>query len=152
MKFRKRSEFELIFQIKKRNQKYFHWSKILKNTIYLYGQDQDHGRGYLPELKGPFYCGMSIVLNIPEFNMFIHCPLSTSLHIEVAMRFSGEEGMILEMDNSKTYCQGLRGMDCSWISQYKEEEEVYVSCTNSMYNEYMINCLYIVYFLDIQNQ
>ena len=71
---------------------------------------------------------MSIVY-ISKFSMFVYCPLSTSTHIEVAMKFSGQQGMILEMDNSKGWGQHLNGMDCSWISRYKEEEERYVLCT-----------------------
>ena len=79
LSFRKRNEFELISQIKKRNQKYYHWSKILKNTIDKYGQSHHLNKGLLSNMTdGPFYCGMSIVLNIPQFNMFIYCPLSTS--------------------------------------------------------------------------
>ena len=134
LSFRKRNEFELISQIKKRNEKYYHWSKILKNTIWHYGQDYDYGTKCLSPLRGPFYCGMSIVLNIPQFNMYIHCPLSTSIQIAVAMKFSGDQGMILEMDNSKGKGHELRGMDCSWISRYKEEEERYVLYTNIKYN------------------
>ena len=126
LSFRKRNEFELISQIKKRNQKYYHWSKILKDTIDEYGQDYRIGNGLLPSLNGPFHCGMSIVLNIPQFNMFIYSPLSTSIHSEVAIKFSGDKGMILEMDNSKGRGKRLCGMDCSWISRYKEEAERYV--------------------------
>ena len=140
LSFRKRNEFELISQIKKRNQKYYHWSKILKNTIKRYGQSSKKGKelGKLLELKGPFYSGMSVVLNIPQFAMMIRCPLSTSTHIEVAVKFSGQKGMILEMDNSKGKCQSVKAMDCSWISRYKEEEERYVLCTNIMYTQFNI--------------
>ena len=91
-----------------------------------HGQSYENNNGLLPYLEGPFYCGMSIVLKIPEFNMFINCPVSTSIHITVAMKFSGRKGMILEMDNSKRSGRHLRGMDCSWISRYKEEDERYV--------------------------
>ena len=43
--------------------------------------------------------------------------------------FSGESGMVLELDNSEGHCQDLRGMDVSWISRYREEDErcVYLS-------------------------
>ena len=65
LSFRKRNQFELIYQIKKRNQKYYYWSIILKETIRNYGQCDYSRNGLLPFLKGPFYSGMSIVLNIP---------------------------------------------------------------------------------------
>ena len=131
LSFRKRNVFETLKQINKRNQKYYHWSKILKNTIRHYGQyyEEDDGcNGLLSELCGPLYCGMTLVLNISQFNMWIESPLSTTIHLEVAMKFSGEEGMILEMDNEKGDGQLLKAMDCSWISRYKEEDERYVLC------------------------
>ena len=43
---------------------------------------------------GPFDGWDSIVLNIPQFAMFVHCPLSASVHIEVALKASSEVGMI----------------------------------------------------------
>ena len=52
--------------------------------------------------------------------------ISTSGQLEVALKFSGERGMILEMDNSKGDGRLLQGMNCSWISRYKEEDERYL--------------------------
>ena len=126
--FRKSHPFQVLSQIKRHNSMYYHWSKILKQLISQYGQCYDTkfvtgSNGLLDRLTGPFFCGMSAVLSIPEFAMFIHSPLSTSIHLEVAMRFSGDRGMILEMDNSRGDCIFLRGMDVSWISRYREEEE-----------------------------
>ena len=101
LSFRKRSEFELMAQIKKRNSKYYHWSKILQHTIKHFGQSELSDNGLLSFLRGPLFCGMSIILAIPQFNMYFYSPTLTSIHLEVALKFSGEEGMILEMDNSK---------------------------------------------------
>lgn len=131
MTFRKTNNFEALNHIKKRNAKYYHWSKILIEMIRDYGQCYkafigNSNNGELPALHGPFYCGMSVVLNISQFNMFIHCPLSTSKYIEVALKFSGDSGMILELDNSKGSDRYLCGMDCSWISRFREEEERFV--------------------------
>ena len=80
--------------------------------------------------------------------MFIYCPLSTSVHIEVAMKFCGEEGMILEMDNSKGRKRSFRGIDCSWISRYVEEDERYETYTNILLYTLSLLLLlfYIVYF------
>jgi len=123
--FRKRNSFETLKQIKKRNQKYYHWSKTLKNTVYQYGQKHYKGNGLLSKLFGPFYSGMSIVLSMPQFQIYLLSPTSTSVHKEVATIFSGNKGMILEMHNDKGDSQYLTGMDCSWISRYKEEDERY---------------------------
>ena len=127
--FRKSHQFQLLRQIKKHNSMYYHWAITLRELIKQYGQNYQQGNGNLSKLVGPFYCGMSVVLNIPQFNMFIHSPLSTSTHIEVSLKFSGDSGMILELDNSSGSCQNLRGMDVSWISRYREEEErcVYIT-------------------------
>ena len=50
--------------------------------------------------------------NLTHFENFTYCPLSTSVHIEVALKFGGQEGMILEMDSSKGSDRGLYGMYC----------------------------------------
>ena len=134
--FRKTNEFELIHHIKKRNSKYFHWSKILKTTITRYGQCYSKNtisNCALGRLCGPFYCGINIILNISQFYMYTYGPLSTSVHLEVAMKFSGAEGMILEMDNETGNCVWLHGMNCSWISRYKEEDErLFFGCHHSL--------------------
>ena len=66
---------------------------------------------------------MSIVLKVPQFNMFIHSPISTSVKLAVATTFSGAQVMILEMDNSGGECTKVKGMNVSWISKYREEDE-----------------------------
>ena len=131
--FRKSHPFEVLSQIKKRNSYYYHWSKTLRCTISKYGQnDYSSGahswgdRGHLPRLIGPFYCGMSVVLNITHFNMRLSSPTSTSVQLSVAMKFSGNHGMILELSNSEGDGKLVHGMDCSWISRFREEDERYV--------------------------
>merc|ERR1712228_669836 len=73
---------------------------------------------------GYFYCGMNMKLSIPSFAMRLNSPTSTSKQIEVAMKFSGTKGMVFTFDNPKEpqYCY-LRGWNCSWISNFKEEDE-----------------------------
>merc|ERR1712152_126053 len=72
---------------------------------------------------GSYYCGMSVVLNIPEFNIFLCSPTSTSKQIEVAIKFSGDHGVVLQLDNPPFSHGALYGFNCSWISRYKEEDE-----------------------------
>ena len=123
--FRKLHQFELLSHIKARNAKYYHFSMILKETIKCYGQTGGlfGHNGFLSELQCPLYCGMSVVLNITQFNILLLSPTSTSVHVEVALKFSGERGMILEFENKRGRGKNLRGMDCSWISRYREEDE-----------------------------
>ena len=108
---RKNGIFELLNTSKERNRKYAFWSKLLLETVQVYGQNSIYGRSrgdrrYIGdsrnkgELRVPFYCGMSSVMKLPQFHMYLESPTSTSLHIEVAMKFSGEQGCIIEFDNN----------------------------------------------------
>ena len=55
--------------------------------------------------------------------MLINAPLSTSVQRDVAEKFQGEEGKLLELDNSKGDARFLKGLDVSWISRYRELDE-----------------------------
>eukprot|EP01084_Bolivina_argentea_P307721 531916_1 len=64
-------------------------------------------------------------MNISQFNIRLCSPTSTSMQIEVAIKFSGKNGIILQFNNPQTQaqCQYLRGFNVSWISRYAEEDE-----------------------------
>ena len=122
--FRRKNPFETEEQVKKRNHRnYWFWSKYLYQVLNYYGannyDDADEA------MKGPFYCRMSSIMTLPQFNIYLYAPTSTSVHIEVSMVFSGDHGMILEFANSVGFAQGTKGFDCSWLSRYKEEDERY---------------------------
>ena len=116
--FRKHGPFDCYQAAKNRNRKYWWWSKYLTETVQVFGAN------YFQGLRGPFYSGMSMVLKIPEFNIRLVSPTSTTLHIEVAVKFSGQQGIIIKMDNSKVGPE-TKAMDVSWLSRYSEEEERY---------------------------
>ena len=62
----------------------------MRETIELYGEM--HGKDDNMKNKGvsgPFYCGMSFVMVIPQFNIRLNAPLSTSKSLEIAQRFGG---------------------------------------------------------------
>eukprot|EP01084_Bolivina_argentea_P207028 353320_1 len=129
--FRKISNYERIENVKKRNSNYYFLAKYLREVVECYGQNSYDGqwkyRNPNGALSGPFYCGMNKVFTIPSFNIRLYSPTSTSIHIEVAMKFSGEEGIILQFDNpnSNQYNQyiSLMCFNMSCISRYKEEDE-----------------------------
>merc|ERR1712154_520520 len=75
------------------------------------------------ESRGPFYCGMGAVLNIPQFAIRLNGPTSTSLFIEVAVRFGGVEGMIIQLNNEENPAYQERHFDCGWLSAFPEESE-----------------------------
>ena len=118
--FRKTDEFEGLQSIKQRNSKYFWMAKRLRETVEIYGKSS-------PWLFGPFYTGISRVINLPYFSIRLCSPTSTTLHIEVAMKFSGQQGMILALNNPEDNCncRWLRGFEFGAVSRYPEEDEVY---------------------------
>ena len=117
--FRKISPYESREQVQKRNGKYWYWSKYLRDAVWKYGLWYERG------LRGPFYTGMSWKMNMPQFTIYLVSPTSTSVHIEVALKFASRSGIIIEFDNPENTSSGAKCIDCSWISRYKEEDERY---------------------------
>ena len=50
-------------------------------------------------------------------------PTSSTKSIEVATRFGGDKGMLIEFDNSKGHARFAKGFDVSWISRYGSQED-----------------------------
>merc|ERR1712087_1103384 len=109
---------ESLDSIKARNGRFHHFAKHLKELVMYFGVDN-----FCDESRGPFYCGMSAVLNIPQFAIRLNGPTSTSLFIEVAMRFGGVEGMIIQLNNDGGGAVAERHIDCGWLSAFPEESE-----------------------------
>lgn len=104
---------------------YYLWfSKILKETVEAYGKHNHYG-----DFPGPFFCGMSKLMTMPQFaiNLLSPTSIATSGHIEVAMNFSGEDGIVIEFDNNGGMATQLKGLDVSWVSRFNEEDERYLS-------------------------
>ena len=121
--FRKNSKYEPVQSVKKRNQKYYWLSRKLKEMIYCYGQSTRDKTGLLSRLESPLFCGMSCVLNMPSFNIILYGPTSTSIHREVATKFSGDNGLIIKFDVTKGRAIAVHGMDVSFISRYGGQED-----------------------------
>eukprot|EP01083_Nonionella_stella_P041659 112866_1 len=127
--FRKKHVFETLQSIKRRNREYWWWSKTLRETVEIYGGCR-WGDGYYDSgrvrnrVRGPFYTGMSFVMNLPAFNIRLCSPTSTSKQFAVANRFSGDKGLVLQFDNPDIEVfRFTRAFNCSWISRFKEEDE-----------------------------
>ena len=114
--FRKNTVFETLYSLKKRHQKYYHFAKHIVEAIKVWGINRDYDKEH-----GPFYCGLSQVLNIGEFNIYLKSITSTSKDIEVAINFAKRDGCILQIDNDIGI--GQKMFDCSFISNYSEENE-----------------------------
>ena len=109
---------ESLKLIKTRNSKYYHTARHLKELVQYFGL-----RGLHDRVSGPFYCGMGVVLNLPQFSIRLYGPTSTSTHIEVAMRFSGTNGTIIQLNNQGSSGQLESFFDCHWVSAFPEESE-----------------------------
>eukprot|EP01084_Bolivina_argentea_P071675 130243_1 len=87
--FRKIKTYETVEMVKQRNREYRNWSKILRETVQYYGNggwyygDDENTNVQNNRQRGPFYCGMSSLLIIPQFNIRLCSPTSTSKQIAV---------------------------------------------------------------------
>eukprot|EP01084_Bolivina_argentea_P020015 37249_1 len=119
--FRKTKWNESVKSVRERNRKYFFCSKNLREVIQYYG----YGKADLYKQtgeSGPFYCGLSFVLNIPEFCIRLNGPTSTSVRPEVAIRFA-RKGMIIQLNNTYYPASQEIFFNCSWLSAFPEEDE-----------------------------
>ena len=109
--FRKTYDRESLQSIKRRNSKYYWLSKLLCESL--------QGFGYRPKDDADIddevvYCGMSAILNMPNTNIFLRGPTSTSTHVGIAQNFTDNgEGVILELSGKYE-----TRFDVSWISRY----------------------------------
>ena len=141
--FRKISPQQTIDDVKRNNQEFAIWSRLLRETIEYFGFNQFgdeyvteffarnelYGYGYPRRISnslfGPFYCGMSVKMVVPQFHMNLYGPTSTSFDKEIAVKFSGQKGILLKLNNTGTENSAyLRGMNVEWISRFTEEREV----------------------------
>ena len=60
---------------------------------------------------------------MPSFAIKLFGPTSTTKQLAVATRFGGEDGIIIQFDNTKGSGQLVRGMDVSFISRYGGQED-----------------------------
>ena len=139
---RKSSPFEPLSITKHRHQKYWWWSKLLLQSVHAHGIDN-----YFPrDLKGPFFTGMSFMMTLPQFHIKLLSPTSTSVHIEVAIKFSGQQGIILEFNNRFGMSQHTKAFDVSAISRFPEEDERYCSLWLCMFIFCFLFIFFSVYF------
>eukprot|EP01084_Bolivina_argentea_P307039 530646_1 len=102
--FRKKHPSEPTDNVKQRHTKYYHFGKGLVETVTGFGTSFRNGGGG----RGPFFCGLSVILNIPSFAILLQGPCSTSTDIEI--------GMIIELGIHGLLAGKQPFFDCSWIS------------------------------------
>merc|ERR1712228_217179 len=62
---------------------------------------------------------------IPSFNIRLNAPTSTTMQIEVALKFAGRNGTIIQLNNDSDggKVDYLRSFNVSFISRYPSEDE-----------------------------
>eukprot|EP01084_Bolivina_argentea_P135931 239440_1 len=125
--FRKYTAYESISSVIKRNMEFANWSRLVRETVELYGKHYPKDK-FDDGIKGPFFTGMSRVLAIPEFNIRLNSPTSTSKQVEIAEKFGGDDGIVIQLNNNGTLGGSkLRTFGCAFISNYAAEDE-YLFC------------------------
>lgn len=128
--FRALSPFESLEVTKERNREFWWMSKTLRETVELFGQcrsgDYDGNGNRINTVKGPFYCGVNKVMVLPQFNLRLCAPTSTTMQIEIALKFATSNGTVIQLNNnSYNLVDQLRLFNISWISRFKDEDERY---------------------------
>ena len=120
--FRLMDPDEDMANVRKRNTVFWWMSKYLREAVEIYGNDGSswYNDGYI---RGPFYSGVSFVAVVPSFYITLKSPTSMTKLFEVATHFSGEEGIILKLNNDREPGKLLNLLDTQWISNYMEEVE-----------------------------
>ena len=126
--FRKIRPFQTLISIKKNNSEFAIWSRYLRESVEIFGKTGDdftmNDGKKVYTARGPFFCGMSRVMALPQFNIRLCAPTSTSTHIEVATRFGGDDGMLIRVNNTETKLhRKLHLFNCSWLSKHNGEDE-----------------------------
>lgn len=112
--FRKRTESEGLGAHKRRNREFAHWSRLLRETVELFGTEMGESRIDI------FYHGVSRLI-FSSFVAYLGSPTSTTSQLSVASMFATEsDGLILELARSS---RCLRYFDCAWLSCFGNEDE-----------------------------
>ena len=120
--FRALSPEEEVTAVKERNRSFWWMSKKLRELIELFGDDNQE---YTTpnKIKGPFFCGVSFVASISSFCVSFRGPTSTTKQIDVSINFSGENGIIITLNNKDFPGKLCKLFNTSWLSAFKEEDE-----------------------------
>eukprot|EP01084_Bolivina_argentea_P160440 279389_1 len=103
--------------VRERNREYWHWSKLLIETVNCYGSDIN-----VSSKSGQvFYHGVS-QMYFPHFIACFYSPTSTTTKIQIAAIFSKNDGLILQL-KEYGHLTHLSYFNCSFISCFSNENE-----------------------------
>lgn len=131
----RQSPTESFDHVKEKNTKYANMGRLLLEVVNCWGANGMMGdmldggitkfdlkimlKNASKELT--VYRGLSRAMPVSRIITSHNAPSSYSNQIEVALKFAGPSGMIMEADPK--YDTGTRYFDASWISNYTEESE-----------------------------
>eukprot|EP01083_Nonionella_stella_P043254 116720_1 len=115
--FRRTRQGETDEEVKERNAHFFHWSRLLLETIHLYG---------IPLTEKSFgksaYHGVSRIMVFDEMNQRVYGPFSTTSQFNVALQFACHGGMVLTLNRSSDIRHN-KYFDCALFSDFSAEAE-----------------------------
>ena len=121
--FRQMDPEEDTEDVKKRNTIFWWMSKYLREAVEVYGSDGSSRKYKKYWTRGPFYSGVSFVAVVPSFYISLKGPTSMTKLFEVSTFFSGDNGIILKLNNDREPGKYTNLFDTQWISNYMEEVE-----------------------------
>ena len=78
-------------------------SKRLRELVELFGSNNQPSDDATPCItRGPFYCGVSFEATLSSFCIPLQGPTSTTTQMDVSMNFSGDQGIIITLDNKES--------------------------------------------------
>eukprot|EP01084_Bolivina_argentea_P215175 365292_1 len=105
-------------ELKDRHRNFYHLAKFITEAILVYSKPSFYGN------VSTFYHGIDQEFMFNSTQCAMYQPFSTSSSQAVAITFSRNTGMILEMNcHPKT-----RYFDCWWLSKYSNEQEMLFIC------------------------
>eukprot|EP01084_Bolivina_argentea_P053396 98008_1 len=140
--FRKKSINETNNSMKNRNSCFYYWSKILNETVNLFGNALY--RHKIPVL----YHGVSKLMYFDSFVTQFCSPTSMTRQLTVAVSFCGTNGVILELTEFPS--NHPRYFNCSIISRYPNEDERLFIGGFSAYSNNYSHCKGILRFKSIR--
>merc|ERR550525_117079 len=112
---RERDSKQTLNELKGWNREIAHWHRLLIEVVYFWGDRVSPNQ--------VFYTGLNIMPSFNTFSPEFNCPFSTTISLDVAKRFSGEdqEGVILKLMAAPGSTD--RYFDVEWISSFFDEKE-----------------------------
>eukprot|EP01084_Bolivina_argentea_P059463 108596_1 len=116
--FRKIRNSETWYTMKQRNGEYWNWSKMLSETVNVFGTS-------IGDMKvKTFYHGTSL-LYFDSFIALFNSPTSTTTKLSIATIFAKNDGIILSLKaySDSVYHPDLKCFNCSYLSAFGNEDE-----------------------------